>query len=31
VFEHAAFDWAIQLTPEGKLGALALRPSQTEG
>ena len=31
VFEHAAFDWAILLNPDGKLGALALRPSQTEG
>ena len=30
-FEHGAFDWAIQLNPDGKLGALALRPSQTEG
>jgi hypothetical protein len=30
-FEHAAYDWAIQLAPDGKLAALALRPSQTMG
>ena len=31
VFANAAYDWAIQLSADGKLGALALRPSQTEG